>query len=151
MRNLVKTRFGTTPSSNRFFFDDFFGKDFFGINPNDLVKSTPAVNVKEDDKNFTLEVAAPGLQKEHFNVAVDENVLTISAETKSEKSEDDENSKFTRKEFSYTSFSRSFTLDEETVDTEKIVAKYENGILNITIPKKEKTEVVKKLKSISIQ
>lgn len=149
MRTLVKAQCAV-PANNRFFFDDFFGKDIFDFNPNNLVKSTPAVNVKENEKEFTLEVAAPGLQKEHFNIAVEDGVLTISAETKSEKTEGDENSKFTRKEFSYSSFKRSFTLDEETVDADNIVAKYENGILNIAIPKKVKVEEEKKAKTISI-
>ncbi len=149
MRTLVKAQCGA-PTNNRFFFDDFFGKDIFDFNSNSLVKSTPAVNVKENEKEFTLEVAAPGLQKEHFNVAVEDGVLTISAETKSEKTEGDENSKFTRKEFSYSSFKRSFTLDEESIDADNIIAKYENGILNIAIPKKVKIEEEKKAKTISI-
>lgn len=149
MRTLVKAQCGV-PTNNRFFFDDFFGKDIFDFNSNGLVKSTPAVNVKENEKEFTLEVAAPGLQKEHFNVVVENGVLTITAETKSEKTEGDENSKFTRKEFSYSSFKRSFTLDEESVDADNIIAKYENGILNISIPKKVKTEEEKKTKTISI-
>jgi len=149
MRTLVKAQCGAS-TNNRFFFDDFFGKDIFDFNSNSLVKSTPAVNVKENEKEFTLEVVAPGLQKEHFNVAVEDGVLTISAETKSEKTEGDENSKFTRKEFSYSSFKRSFTLDEESIDADNIIAKYENGILNIAIPKKVKIEEEKKAKTISI-
>lgn len=148
MRTLVKAQCGV-PASNRFFFDDFFGKDF-GFNPNNFAKTTPAVNVKEDDKQFSLEVAAPGLQKENFNVEVNEGTLSISAEVKTEKTEGDSTSKFTRKEFSYTSFKRNFSLDEESVDAENIVAKYENGILNISIPKKVKTEEEKKAKTISI-
>jgi HSP20 family protein len=149
MRTLVKAQCGA-PTNNRFFFDDFFGKEIFGYNPNNFAKTTPAVNVKEDDKQFILEVAAPGLQKEHFNVAVEDGILTISAETKSEKTESNEDAKFTRKEFSYSTFKRSFTLDEESVDADNIVAKYENGILNIAIPKKVKTEEEKKAKTISI-
>ncbi len=149
MRTLVKAQCGA-PASNRFFFDDFFGKDVFDFNPNNFVKSTPSVNVKENDNEFTLEVAAPGLQKEDFNVSVDDNVLSISSEKKTETTENNEQTKFTRKEFSYHSFKRSFTLDEESVDAENIVAKYENGILNVQIPKKIKTEEVKKTKTISI-
>ena len=140
MRTLVKAQCGV-PASNRFFFDDFFGKDVFDFNPNNFVKSTPSVNVKENDNEFTLE---------DFNVSVDDNVLSISSEKKTETTENNEQTKFTRKEFSYHSFKRSFTLDEESVDTENIVAKYENGILNVQIPKKSKTEEVKKAKTISI-
>ena len=149
MRTLLRTQ-NTTPVASRFFLDDFFGKDFLDFTPKGMIKSTPAVNVKEDEKQFLLEVAAPGLQKENFNVKVEDGILSISAETKTEKTEGDENSKFTRKEFSYSSFTRSFTLDEESVDAENIEAKYENGILNISIPKKVKTEEVKKAKTISI-
>lgn len=149
MRTLVKAQCGV-PASNRFFFDDFFGKDIFDFNPNHLVKSTPSVNVKENENEFTLEVAAPGLQKEDFKVELNENVLSISSEKKTETTENDEQTKFTRREFSYSSFKRSFTLDEESVDAENIVAKYENGILNVHIPKKVKAEEVKKAKTISI-
>ncbi len=149
MRTLVKAQCGV-PASNRFFFDDLFGKDVFDFNPNNLAKSTPSVNVKENEKEFSLEVAAPGLQKEDFNLELIENILSISAEKKTENNETNEQTKFTRKEFSYTSFKRSFTLDEESVDAENIVAKYENGILHVAIPKKVKTEEDKKAKTISI-
>ena len=149
MRTLVKAQCGA-PASNRFFFDDFFGKHVFDFNPNQLVKSTPSVNVKENEKEFSLEVAAPGLQKEDFKVELNENVLSISAEKKTENNETNEQTKFTRKEFSYASFKRSFTLDEDSVDAENIVAKYENGILHVVIPKKVKTEEEKKAKTISI-
>lgn len=138
MRTLVKAQCGV-PASNRFFFDDLFGKDVFDFNPNFFAKphgTTPAVNVKEDETKFLLEVAAPGLQKENFKVELEDNLLTISAEQKTENTETDEKTKFTRKEFSYSTFKRSFSLDEETVDAENIEAKYENGILNISIPKK---------------
>jgi HSP20 family protein len=148
MRTLVKAQCGT-PAYNRFFFDDIFGKEFFNVKPG-FVKNTPAVNVKEDEKQFTLEVAAPGLQKENFNLQVEDGVLAISAETKTETSETEEKGNYTRKEFSYQSFKRSFTLDDESVDSENITAKYENGILNVSIPKKVKTEEEKKAKTISI-
>lgn len=149
MRTLVKAQCAT-PTTNRFFFDDFFGKDILNFKQEDLVKSQPAVNVKETETEFSVEVAAPGLQKENFNIEVNEGILTISAEVKTEKSETDEKSRFTRKEFSYSTFKRTFTLDEESVDTENIVAKYENGILNISIPKKVKTDEEKKAKTISV-
>lgn len=149
MRTLVKAQCGV-PASNQFFFDDIFGRDVFDFTPNHLVKSTPSVNVKENEKEFALEVAAPGLDKQDFKVELNENVLSISAEKKTETAENNEQTKFTRKEFSYTSFKRSFTLDEESVDAENIVAKYENGILHVSIPKKVKTEEEKKAKTISI-
>ncbi len=149
MRTLVKTQCGT-PENNRFFFDDFFGKDFFDFTPKHLVKSMPAVNVKEDEKQFSIELAAPGLQKENFKVSLENNILTIAAEQKAEHSQTDEKTKFNRKEFSYSSFSRSFTLEEESIEAENIEAKYENGILHIVLPKKVKTETEKQAKTINI-
>ncbi len=117
------------------FFDDFFTKDFLGLERDtSWVKSNPAVNIKEVDDAFLIEVAAPGLTKEDFKLEMDKNILTISFENKEEK---EETGKYTRKEFSYTSFKRSFTIPTETVDVERIDAKYDNGILNLHLPKKE--------------
>ncbi|MDB5227618.1 MAG: hspA [Bacteroidota bacterium] len=147
MRTLVKAQCGI-PATNRYFFDDIFGKEFFNYQPN-AFKTAPLVNVKENDKEFLLEVSAPGLQKEDFKLQVEDGVLSISAEVKTQ-NESDENTKFTRREFSYQSFRKSFTLNKENVDTETIVAKYENGILNVSIPKKVKTEEENKAKTISI-
>lgn len=92
----------------------------------------PAVNVKETEKEFLLEVAAPGMKKDDFKLEVKEGMLYISAETKMEKEEKEEN--FTRREFSYTTFSRSFWLPENVKSTD-IKAAYKDGILNITLPK----------------
>lgn len=149
MRTLVKAQCGA-PANNRFFFDDFFGKEVFDFNPNNFAKTTPAVNVKEDDNQFTVEVAAPGLQKENFKVELNDGILIIAAETKTETTETDSKSKFTHKEFSYTNFKRSFTVEEDTIDTENIEAKYENGVLNITLPKKAVAPAENKSKTISI-
>ncbi len=102
--------------------------------------SMPAANVKETEKEFRLDLAVPGYQKEDFNLEVEKDVLVISAELKEKK--DDENKLYSRKEFSFHSFSRSFHLPE-SVNAEKINAKYENGILQITIPKME-TAIIKK-------
>ncbi|HQV77127.1 MAG TPA: Hsp20/alpha crystallin family protein [Chitinophagales bacterium] len=148
MRTLVKSTCGT-PTTNRFFFDDFFSKEF-GFAPAAFSKTTPAVNVREEEKQFLVEVAAPGLQKEHFKIEVNDGILSISAEQKTEKTDESDGTTFTRKEFSYTSFKRSFTLDAEALDVDNIAAKYENGILAISIPKKEKEEAVKQVKSITI-
>ncbi len=94
----------------------------------------PAVNIKETDASFGIELAAPGKTKDDFNIEIDHNVLTISSETKSENEETQ--GKYTRKEFNYSSFRRAFTLPE-TVNTENINATYENGVLNVALPKKE--------------
>ncbi len=122
---------------NDWFDDNYFDKVAIGT-------SIPAVNIKDNDKDFSVTIAAPGLKKEDFKIALNHNILTISSEQKSEK-EEKEDGKFTRKEYSYSSFSRSFTIPE-TVETDHIDAKYENGELKITLPKKEKaTKVAKEI------
>jgi HSP20 family protein len=83
-----------------------------------------------------VELAAPGKKKEDFNIELEDNVLTISSEARSEKEEKDNEGKYTRREFSYSSFKRAFTLPE-TVNDYEINASYENGVLHITLPKKE--------------
>ena len=102
--------------------------------------SQPAVNVKEDTDGFSLALAAPGYGKEDIAIKIDDNVLTISSEKK-EATTEKEGEKYTRKEFKYAAFKRTFTLPD-TVDATKIAANYENGILNISIPKKEEAKPV---------
>ena len=116
--------------------DEFFGNDWLTTyNPNKWYGSTtPAVNVVENKDNFRIEVAAPGLSKDDFKINVDNDVLTISSQKGENKEETDE--KYTRKEFYYASFSRSFTLTD-TVDSEKISASYKDGVLLVSVPKKE--------------
>ncbi len=94
--------------------------------------SVPAVNISEDEKTYNVTLAAPGLDKKDFNIEVNGNLLTISAE-KEEKSEE-KDKRYTRHEYNYTSFSRSFTLPEK-VEKSKIEARYENGILTLALPK----------------
>jgi len=98
----------------------------------------PAVNIKEAETGYQLELAVPGRKKEDFSIEVDNEVLTISAEVKNEISSENEvhKVKFTRKEFSLSAFKRAFTLPE-TINTEKIEASYEDGILSFKLPKKE--------------
>lgn len=123
---------------------DFFNNDnFFGNNwlEKEFANTLPAVNIKENEKQFTIEFAAPGFKKDDFKIQVEENTLNISAEKKEEKNE--ENEKFTRKEFSYNSFSRSFTLPQ-TVDANKIDAKYDDGILCLNISKKDEAKSLPK-------
>ena len=118
----------------------------FGKTMREDVLQFPPVNIVEKADHYHIQLAAPGLNKEDFNVKLDGNVLTISAEKKEEvKNETD---KMIRKEFSNRSFKRSFTLDEK-IDAANIVAKYENGILNVGLPKKE--EVNNPAKDITIQ
>lgn len=118
------------------FFDDFFTRDF--NNGNLRGANLPAVNISEDDDNFEVEVAAPGLKKEDFKINLENNLLIISGESKNEK-EEKEGKKISRREFSYTSFNRSFTLPD-TVKVDDIQAKYEDGVLKLTLPKKEESK-----------
>jgi HSP20 family protein len=97
-------------------------------------QTTPSVNVRETNNAYLVDVAAPGLKKEDFKVNFDNDVLTISSEKEESKEEKDE--RFTRREYSYAAFERSFSLPQ-TAEAEKMEAKYENGVLEIKIPKKE--------------
>ncbi len=106
-------------------------------NYSDDNSTLPAVNIKETEEGFEVGVAAPGFDKSEFNIELDNNLLTVSSEKKEENEVEGE--RYTRKEFSYQSFKRSFTLPED-VDGDKISAKYDNGILNISIPKKEEAK-----------
>ena len=123
-------------------FDDMFKTDWLGgtTNVNSIGTSIPAVNIFESDDNFMVAVAAPGKTKEDFNIELDNDVLTISSEEKKENETSDKNGRFTRKEFSYSNFKRAFSLPE-TVDSEKISAAYNSGVLEITLPKKEEAKV----------
>ena len=117
-------------------FQNFFDNDsvdFFNRRGLD-----PAANILEHPDSFELDLAAPGLKKDDFKIHLENNVLTISSEVKDEKEEEEKN--FTRKEFHYNSFSRSFTLPR-SVDLEKIKADYENGILIVMLPKKDDARV----------
>ncbi len=102
-----------------------------------LAIRTPAVNIAETEAQFEVELAVPGLSKEDFKINLDKNVLNVSAEKKTETV--DENKKFTKREYSYHSFSRSFTLPE-SADSAKIEADYTAGILKLTIAKKEEAK-----------
>ena len=120
-----------------------FNGDFPAL---DFASRIPTVNVIENDKDFKLEMAVPGMEKKDFRIHVENDMLTVSSEKKEETNEKKEN--YTRREFSYTSFSRSFRLPENCL-AEKIDAKYENGILKLILPKKEVT-VSKAAKEIKI-
>jgi HSP20 family protein len=97
-------------------------------------ETLPAINIKENDENFEIEVAAPGYQKKDFKIDVQNGVLNISAETSERKTEEEDN--YTRKEFSYSAFNRSFTLPD-SVNEENVHARYENGLLFLKLKKAE--------------
>lgn len=126
---------------NRFpaLFDDFLNRDIFNwglTNFSDTNTTIPAVNIKETADNYEVEVAAPGMAKKDFKVQLEGNVLTISSEKTTEKQEP-EDVRYSSREFSYQSFSRTFNLQNDVMDTDKIQAKYEDGVLHLLIPKKE--------------
>ncbi len=119
---------------NRFFEGDLMdwsNSNFAGTN-----STLPAVNVRENNDEFLIEVAAPGMTRENFRINYDNGRLTISSEKKDERS-DREDEKYTRKEFSYMSFQRTFTVPENTVNGDKIEANYADGILRVTLPKRD--------------
>lgn len=120
-------------------FDDLFNRDLinWGLVNNSATNTTlPSVNIRETNDNFIVEMAAPGMTKEDFKIELDGNLLTISSE-KEDRNEMKDGEKYTRQEFSYQSFQRSFQLPKDVVDSDKIQAKYENGVLNLVVPKKE--------------
>jgi HSP20 family protein len=99
--------------------------------------TVPPVNITENQDNYLVSLAVPGMKKDDFKIDVDGNMLTISSEK--EETKEEKEKKFTRKEYSYSSFSRSFTLPDE-VNREKIDAKYEDGVLKISLPRKEEVK-----------
>lgn len=129
-------------------FSEFFDRDFFDTSNMGFNNSTmPAVNIKETKEDFVVEVAAPGMKKDDFKIELDNNLLVISSE-KEEHNEEKGEGEFTRREFSYQSFKRTFTLPK-TIEDGKIAAKYNDGVLLITLPKKEEAkEKPKKLIAI---
>jgi HSP20 family protein len=123
-------------------FDDMFKTDWLGgtTNVNSIGTSIPAVNIQETEESFSVEVAAPGKTKEDFNIELENDVLTISSEDKKENESTERNGRYTRKEFSYSTFKRAFSLPD-SVDSEKISAQYNNGVLEILLPKREEAKV----------
>ena len=122
-------------------FDDFFKpwNEWFGNGGSwGRTMDVPAVNISEQKDEYLVSLAAPGMKKDDFKIDVDGNILTISSEK--EESREEKEKKFTRKEYSYSSFSRSFTLPDE-VNKEKIEAKYEDGILKVSLPHRERAKM----------
>jgi len=129
--------------SNQFpsLFDHFFENDLYDWSNRHFSTTDttlPSVNIKESQDEFEVELAAPGFQKTDFTIELKHDMLTISSEKKIE-NETKEGQQFARREFSYQSFSRSFVLPN-TIDNDKIKAKYENGILKVIIPKKDEAK-----------
>lgn len=143
MKSLVKsngTFFPAIPS----LLDDFLTRDWLDSSLSNwraTGASLPAVNVMETNDDFRIEVAAPGMKRDDFKVELDNNVLTISSQREDKNEEKDENGNYTRREFSYQSFQRSFSLPESKVLGDKISARYVDGILYVTVPKSEDAKV----------
>ena len=143
MTTLMRRNQNWLPSLFNEFLND---KDWMGE-----VKSVPAVNIKENPKEYIVDVAAPGMNKDDFRISIDDyNNLTITMEKKVENEECKEKENFLRKEFSYSKFSQAFLLPED-VDKEKIEAKEEHGILSITLPKFSKEDTQPKHRVIEIK
>lgn len=143
MANLIKSHRGTAPWRDFFNADDFFDRNWLSK----WEKDFPAVNIAEDEKNYSIEVVAPGFKKEDFKLKVEDDILTISAESKSERKENGNGKEYTRREYSYNSFTRSFRLPDDVKD-DSIAASYRDGILNLELPKSKVQ--VKASKEISI-
>jgi len=136
-KSLVKTNGSLFPAIPSLI-EDFFGRDWLDstmANWRTFNSTLPAVNVQESDEDYKIEVAAPGMKRDDFKVELDNHVLTISSQQENSHEEKDGN--YTRREFSYQSFQRSFSLPENKVRGEEIKAQYVDGILRITVPKTE--------------
>ena len=148
MSALAKTGSAALPSV----FDDFFkpwnewftkGDGFFGRS-----LTMPSVNIKEDTNGYNVSLAAPGLKREDFSIDISDNMLTIGSEKEENKEEKEK--KFTRREYNYTSFSRSFTLPDD-VNRDKIEAKYADGVLNLSLPRKDELKKSSVKKQIAVK
>jgi HSP20 family protein len=130
-------------------FEDFFKpwNEKFSGNMWGKMLTVPAVNIIEDDKSFTLSLAAPGLKKEDFHIQMNGTMLTISSEKEEQKEEKDE--RMTRNEYNFTSFTRTFNVPED-IEMEKIAANYENGVLTLMLPKKEEAKKMMQTKNIKV-
>lgn len=141
MNLTVKKRNGelSKPFSDWFSPGSIFGSMFSELEnrfPGQMGMTMPSANIKETEKEFMIELAAPGLSRRDFQVELDDQLLTIRAEKKEEKEEEEAN--YARREYAYNSFSRSFGLPENSV-ADKISARYVDGVLKISIPKKEES------------
>jgi HSP20 family protein len=143
---LVKRNVGYEPTLSNFF-DDFFTRDLFNWpSSSSTGTSIPKVNIYETDNEFHVEMAAPGMSKDDFKVELDNNMLTISSRKETEQEDDKKN--YQRREYSFQSFVRTFHLPD-SAEAEKINAKYVDGVLNLSIPKKEEAKR-KPVKTIKI-
>ena len=147
----MSTRALTKPTTVPSLFDNFFkpwNELFDDTRFFNRVATIPSVNITENSSHYNVALAAPGLKKDDFKIDVDGNMLTISSEKEEKKEEKDE--RYTRKEYSFSSFARSFTLPED-VKEEAIEANYENGVLNLKLPRKENGKKTTASKRIAVK
>lgn len=137
---LAKRNAGELPTFRSMLSDFFEREGFFDMNRWDAFNGAqiPAANITENENDYQIEIAVPGMHKDEISVSVENNVLTLNGEKKEERKEEKE--RYTRREFTYNSFVRSFTLPEN-VDEDRISAKQENGFLRLSIPKVAVTRV----------
>ena len=141
---LIRNNFPSLPTTFSRFFDDVFTRDVFDWGNSNFSQTNttlPAVNIVENNNEFLVEMAAPGMDKKDFRIELENEMLKISSE-KEMNNEVKDDERYTRREFSYQSFTRSFHLPKTVVDESKIQARYEDGVLRIMIPKKEEAKVL---------
>lgn len=144
MRSLMSYNRPNTFSS---LLDDVFNRSIMDFVGNDMMQSSPMVNIIEHEDNYTVELAAPGMKKEDFDVQIVKDNLVIKGEKKHESEDKDSKGNFTRREFNYQSFTKRYTLSED-INRDSVDAKYENGVLHIILEKvrdEEKPEAVKRI------
>ncbi len=144
MANIAKSNRGLAPWRDFLNVDNFFDTGLLGR----WDRNFPAVNISENESTYTVEVVAPGFSKEDFKIRVDDDMLTISAESKYENKENGKDKEYTRREYSYSSFTRSFRLPEDVKD-ESINATYKDGVLGLQLPKSKVQ--VKATKEIAVK
>jgi len=128
--------------------DNLFHSTLSDVIGSDNTVSSPSVNIVEHEKHYMLDLAAPGMSKQDFSISIEQDHLVITAEKKTENEETE--GRFTRREFSYGSFKRSFHLDDK-INRDGIAATYEDGVLKLTLPKKEEAEKRSASQTIEIQ
>lgn len=143
MSNLARRNRDINPWKDFLNLDDFFNSSMPGRSSH-----LPAVNISENDTSYHVEVVAPGYKKEDFKVKVDDDILTISAETKTENNEEGKNKEYSRREYSSSAFTRSFQLPDNVKD-DNITATYQDGILKLEMPKTAEQQKTSKEISVS--
>lgn len=141
MEDSAMTLIKRTQNSEPFFDGLFNGFDAFnGLDFVDTKATIPAANIKETNDDFVIDVAAPGMDKADFKITLENNVLSIVSERSNEANNDENKGEYSRREFCYQSFKREFTLPEKLIQTDKVEAAYTDGILHITLPKREEAK-----------